>query len=105
MKAMIMPLARPVSPRKLIKSGVRKSRKLQEVAGDIDTMEMLFEKLVHMIPSIPKDQKLTKLQILQHVIEYIQDLESQVEFHPEAENLCSGLTYLRISLERKSVDL
>lgn len=87
-----------------MKSGVRKSRRIHEFE-DVDAMEMLFEKLVHMIPSIPKDQKLTKLQILRHVIEYIQELEAQVEFHPENENLCCGLTYLRISLERKSVGL
>ncbi|XP_055352685.1 protein extra-macrochaetae-like [Paramacrobiotus metropolitanus] len=102
MKAMIM--SRPVSPRKLCKPAIQKLRKNAE-SEEMDAMEMLFDKLAHMIPSIPKEQKLTKLQILQHVIEYIQDLESQVEFHPEAENLCTGLNYLRISLEQKSYDI
>ena len=106
MKAMMMTQSRPVSPRKLQKSssGVRKSRKCQE-SEDCDTMELLFAKLVQMIPNMPKDRKMSHLEILQHVIEYIQDLESQMEFHPDAENLCSGLNFLRISLQNKSLGL
>ncbi|OQV18673.1 hypothetical protein BV898_07303 [Hypsibius exemplaris] len=75
MKALVLTQSRSVSPRKL------------------------------MIPAIPKDRKVSRLEILQHVIEYIQDLESQMEFHPDAENLCSGLNYLRISLQEKSICL
>ena len=122
MKAMLMSECRPVSPRsKLLKAhGVRKSsasgRKCQpEFASsssssttteeEVDTMKLLFDKLVQMIPSIPKERKVSRLEILQHVIAYIQDLESQMDCHPDAENLCSGLNYLRISLQAKAVAL
>ncbi|OQV18660.1 hypothetical protein BV898_07289 [Hypsibius exemplaris] len=65
MKALVLTQSGSVSP-KLVKSGgIRKCR---------------------------SDRKVSRLEILQHVIEYIQDLESQMEFHPDAENLCSGST-------------
>ncbi|GAU99050.1 hypothetical protein RvY_10103 [Ramazzottius varieornatus] len=107
MKAMIMPVSRPIPPRKAQKSNgvTRKARKCLEENEEMATMELLFHKLLHMIPTLPKDRKVSRLEILQHVIEYIQDLESQVQFHPEAENLCTGLNYLRISLQHKTVDL
>ena len=101
-----MPSSRPASPRKGLKHGgvTRKSRKIMEEAEKMETMELLFQKLLLMIPTLPKDRKVSRLEILQHVIEYIQDLESQVQSHPEAENLCTGLTYLRISLQSNSVN-
>jgi Helix-loop-helix DNA-binding domain len=104
MKAMTLTECRPVSPRKLVGkcNGIRKWRKSCHQTEDVDTMELLFEKLVQMIPNIPKERKMSRLEILQHVIQYIRHLESQMEFHPDAENLCSGLNCLRISLQSKS---
>lgn len=63
-----------------------------------DDVELLFQKLVQMIPSLPKDRRLSKLEILQAVIDYIQELEERLGSHPDAENLCSGLTRLKLSL-------
>ncbi|GAV02748.1 hypothetical protein RvY_13275 [Ramazzottius varieornatus] len=106
MKAMVMPICkpRPVSPRKVFKCQgiIRKSRRFIEEGEEIETMELLFQKLLYMIPTLPKDREVSRLEILQHVIEYIQDLEFQVQSHPDAGNLCSGLTYLRISLQSNS---
>jgi hypothetical protein len=64
-----------------------------------DDVEILFQKLVQMIPFLPKDRKLTKLEILQAVIDYIQELEERLESHPDSQNLCSGLTRLKLSLK------
>ena len=42
-------------------------------------MQMLLAKLRSLIPGIPTNQKMTKLEIMQHVIDYIADLEHVLE--------------------------
>ena len=81
------------------RSPIQKSSATHKSSSSPDDVEVLFEKLVQMIPTLPKDRKLGKLEILQAVIDYIQELEARLAAHPEhAENLCGGLTRLRLSL-------
>lgn len=42
-------------------------------------MQKLLTKLRGLIPGIPPNQKMTKLEIMQHVIDYIADLEHVLE--------------------------
>ncbi|KAH3697978.1 hypothetical protein DPMN_085491 [Dreissena polymorpha] len=50
----------------------------------IDESEMAacFLKLKELVPSIPHDKKISKTQLLQHVIDYIYDLELSLDFQP-----------------------
>ncbi|OQV18659.1 hypothetical protein BV898_07288 [Hypsibius exemplaris] len=92
------PAVAPAS--KPIHKASRRSPTGKSTASDRDDVELLFRKLVQMIPNLPKNRKLTKLEILQAVIDYIQELEERLESHPDAENLCSGLTRLKLSLSQ-----
>jgi hypothetical protein len=45
------------------------------------TMHDCYERLKELVPTIPKNKKITRVEILQHVIDYIQDLQSALETH------------------------
>ncbi|XP_038056688.1 DNA-binding protein inhibitor ID-2-like [Patiria miniata] len=45
------------------------------------TMHDCYERLKELVPTIPKNKKITRVEILQHVIDYIQDLQSALESH------------------------
>lgn len=49
---------------------------------DDGEMAACFLKLKELVPSIPQDKKLSKTQVLQHVIDYIYDLELSLDFQP-----------------------
>lgn len=38
-------------------------------------MQACFSKLKDLVPTVPQDKKVSKVQLLQHVIDYIMDLE------------------------------
>uniref|UniRef100_A0A224YVX2 DNA-binding protein inhibitor n=1 Tax=Rhipicephalus zambeziensis TaxID=60191 RepID=A0A224YVX2_9ACAR len=42
----------------------------------------LLDKLKDLVPNMPRSKKLTKLEIIQNVIDYILDLEIALEAHP-----------------------
>lgn len=39
------------------------------------SMSDCYDKLVEIVPTIPRDRKVSRVEILQHVIDYIQDLQ------------------------------
>ncbi|XP_035865102.1 DNA-binding protein inhibitor ID-2-like [Phyllostomus discolor] len=41
-----------------------------------------YSKLKEMVPSIPQNKKVSKTEILQHVIDYILDLQIALDSHP-----------------------
>lgn len=45
-------------------------------------MQACFTKLKDLVPTVPLDRKISKVQLLQHVIDYIFDLECTLEHHP-----------------------
>lgn len=51
-------------------------------AADREEMQSLLAKLKQLVPGIPKRRKLSKLEIIQHVIDYIFDLQVALESHP-----------------------
>lgn len=63
--------------RKTLSPSEARQRKL-----DREEMHSLLAKLKQLVPSIPKNRKMSKLQIIQHVIDYIFDLQMALESHP-----------------------
>lgn len=47
--------------------------------GCIYNMDDCYARLRAMVPHIPANRRMSKVEILQHVIDYIQDLESALE--------------------------
>lgn len=53
---------------------------------DENEMAACIDKLKDLVPTIPQDKKISKIQLLQHVIDYILDLETTLEFNPSMRN-------------------
>ena len=54
---------------------------------DRQEMQSLLAKLKQLVPGIPKHRHCSKLEIIQHVIDYIFDLQTALEQHPIASTL------------------
>ena len=51
--------------------------------GDLaEEMQELLCKLKELVPSVPRHRKLSKLEIIQHVIDYIFDLQQALDSQP-----------------------
>lgn len=50
--------------------------------GENAEIKMYLSKLKDLVPFMPKNRKLSKLEIIQHVIDYICDLQSELETSP-----------------------
>ncbi|XP_063420464.1 DNA-binding protein inhibitor ID-2-like [Mytilus trossulus] len=59
--------------------GIKQEKLLKPKHEDTTEMQQCFSKLKDLVPSVPKDIKLSKTQLLQHVIDYILDLESTLD--------------------------
>jgi len=49
-------------------------------------MNDCYSRLKRLVPTIPQDKKVSKVEILQHVIDYILDLQLALETHPSLNN-------------------
>lgn len=63
--------------------------------GENAEIQMYLSKLQDLVPFMPKNRKISKLEVIQHVIDYIWDLQSALENHPavgsfDAERALSG---------------
>lgn len=59
--------------------GIKQEKLMKPKHEDSTEMQQCFSKLKELVPSVPKDIKLSKTQLLQHVIDYILDLESTLD--------------------------
>lgn len=50
--------------------------------GIQDEMHQLLAKLKELVPNMPRNKRLSKLEIIQNVIDYIVDLQIALETHP-----------------------
>ncbi|XP_075057564.1 DNA-binding protein inhibitor ID-2 [Mixophyes fleayi] len=50
-------------------------------------MNDCYSKLKELVPSIPQNKKVSKMEILQHVIDYILDLQIALDSHPNIVSL------------------
>ncbi|XP_055373263.1 protein extra-macrochaetae [Condylostylus longicornis] len=51
-------------------------------SGENAEIKMYLSKLKDLVPFMPKNRKLSKLEIIQNVIDYICDLQNELETHP-----------------------
>lgn len=61
---------------------------------DREEMQSLLAKLKQLVPGIPKHRRLSKLEIIQHVIDYIFDLQTALESHPIASSMAIAADFV-----------
>lgn len=71
--------AKQVDTNKILKGRTTKERDVTH-----EEMQSLLSKLKNLVPNMPRNKKLTKLEIIQYVIDYILDLQIALETHPAA---------------------
>ncbi|XP_059614055.1 protein extra-macrochaetae [Phlebotomus argentipes] len=62
--------------------GISGGRVARHRDGENAEIQMYLSKLKDLVPFMPKNRKLSKLEVIQHVIDYICDLQSALEMHP-----------------------
>lgn len=72
---------------------VASGRVVRQHRRDVENEEiqMYLSKLKDLVPFMPKNRKLTKLEVIQNVIDYICDLQSALETHPVGSRLDAAL--------------
>uniref|UniRef100_A0A182MHK7 BHLH domain-containing protein n=1 Tax=Anopheles culicifacies TaxID=139723 RepID=A0A182MHK7_9DIPT len=50
--------------------------------GENDEIKLYLSKLRELVPFMPKNRKLTKLEVIQNVIDYICELQNALDSHP-----------------------
>lgn len=65
-------------------NGVSGAGKVTKSKKDVENEEiqMYLSKLKDLVPFMPKNRRLSKLEVIQYVIDYICDLQSALETHP-----------------------
>lgn len=58
---------------------------------DAEAIEELFSKLKDLVPYMPKNKKLSKLEIIQYVIDYIFDLENALESRQDVSGAAAAM--------------
>lgn len=78
MKAVTQACIRPT----VAELGIRQDSRIFKPKMDETSAEMTecFHKLKDLVPSVPQNKKVSKTQLLQHVIDYILDLELALDF-------------------------
>ncbi|OTF78175.1 hypothetical protein BLA29_006627 [Euroglyphus maynei] len=66
------------------------ANQLRQRQLDRQEMQSLLDKLKQLVPGIPKHRRCSKLEIIQHVIDYIFDLQTALEQHPIASSLAAS---------------
>lgn len=64
----------------LSSGGGRVSKPRKDIENE--EIQMYLSKLKDLVPFMPKNRKLSKLEVIQYVIDYICDLQSALETHP-----------------------
>ncbi|XP_066272821.1 DNA-binding protein inhibitor ID-2-A-like [Branchiostoma lanceolatum] len=72
-------------PMKALKTALPSSSGLQSLYN-MD-MNDCYSKLRELVPTIPSNKKMSRIEILQHVIDYIQDLQTALDGHPGVQAL------------------
>jgi len=74
------------SPKSFSANKVKKSQNGCNKTDSVshEEMQSLLAKLKELVPNIPRNKKLSKLEIIQYVIDYIFDLQVALESHPQS---------------------
>jgi len=76
--------ANSASSKSLVGVNKKNSKVTKQSKKDVENEEiaMYLSKLKQLVPFMPRNRRLSKLQVIQYVIEYIMDLQSALDMHP-----------------------
>lgn len=83
-------------------AGVQNGRISRRRDVENEEIQMYLSKLKDLVPFMPKNKKLTKLEVIQYVIDYICDLQYALETHPGANNFNAAELTARLQGENVS---
>lgn len=83
-------------------SGVQSGRVNRRRDVENEEIQMYLSKLKDLVPFMPKNKKLTKLEVIQYVIDYICDLQYALETHPNVNGLNAAELTARLQGENGS---
>lgn len=63
-------------------TGVANGRVSKNRDGENAEIQMYLSKLKDLVPYMPKNRKISKLEVIQYVIDYICDLQTALDTHP-----------------------
>ena len=80
-----------LSAKSLSTNKVKKSTTSHKMDTNVsnDEMQSLLAKLKELVPNIPRHRKVSRLETIQYVIDYIFDLQLALETHPQS--ICQPL--------------
>jgi len=88
-------VVRCLSDQSLAISGKMSSSKMplldQQMSVFLQDMNSCYSKLKELVPTLPTHKKATKVEILQHVIDYIWDLQVELDDEPETRVVVSPM--------------
>lgn len=70
----------PICAENAVAAGKVTKHKQKDVENE--EIQMYLSKLKDLVPFMPKNRKISKLEVIQHVIDYICDLQCALETHP-----------------------
>ncbi len=90
MKSQVQYSARLQQELSLKAGDMKVSKKRLAENGELE-MEACFSKLKDLVPTVPQDRKLNKVQLMQHVIDYIMDLELTLDTSGSLRSVTAGV--------------
>jgi DNA-binding protein inhibitor ID len=70
--------------------------------GENAEVQMYISKLKDLVPFMPKNRKLSKLEVIQNVIQYICDLQTALDSHPAVNDFDAAAVLAQAHLEQIS---
>jgi len=82
-----LPIAQCLAKNKVVKKSshghaLTDSHSKMDGANTPEEIQLLLSRLSELVPNVPRNKKLSKLEIIQYVIDYIYDLQLALESHP-----------------------
>jgi hypothetical protein len=83
-----LPIAQCLAKNKVVKKSSSNGHALTDSHSKMDgantpeEIQLLLSRLSELVPNVPRNKKLSKLEIIQYVIDYIYDLQLALESHP-----------------------
>nr|XP_033813235.1 DNA-binding protein inhibitor ID-3 [Geotrypetes seraphini] len=89
----------------IARGGSNKSPALEEPMSLLYDMNGCYSKLKELVPGIPQGSKLSQVEILQHVIDYIFDLQIVLDEQPKEQGSASEAALLALKASDFSSEL